>query len=78
MVVQDAAQQRLQTRALDNESGYNEKKGIFRDLGMRVNEQESGIQSIYGNVLNIAQSTRQTADELIIANGHQKSVRKNM
>ncbi|KAL0076151.1 t-SNARE [Phycomyces blakesleeanus] len=60
------------------EQGITELNEIFRDLGMLVNEQESGIQSIYGNVLNIAQNTRQAADELTVANRHQKSARKNM
>ncbi|ORY94758.1 t-SNARE [Syncephalastrum racemosum] len=60
------------------EQGITELNEIFRDLGMLVNEQESGIQSIYGNVLNIAQNTRQAADELTTANRHQKSARKNM
>ncbi|KAF7724589.1 hypothetical protein EC973_000897 [Apophysomyces ossiformis] len=59
------------------EQGITELNEIFRDLGMLVNEQESGIQSIYGNVLNIAQNTRQAADELTVANRHQKSARKN-
>jgi t-SNARE complex subunit (syntaxin) len=36
------------------------------------------LESIYGNVLNIAQNTRQAADELVIANRHQKSARRNM
>jgi syntaxin 7 len=35
-------------------------------------------ESIYGNVLNIAQSTRDAASELVIANRHQKNARKNM
>lgn len=60
------------------EQGITELNEIFRDMGMLVNEQESGIQSIYGNVLNIAQNTRQAADELVIANRHQKSARRNM
>ncbi|KAI7866368.1 t-SNARE [Spinellus fusiger] len=60
------------------EQGITELNEIFRDLGMLVNEQESGIQSIYGNVLNIAQNTRQAADELTVANRHQKNARKNM
>ncbi|KAI9321798.1 t-SNARE [Dichotomocladium elegans] len=60
------------------EQGITELNEIFRDLGMLVNEQESGIQSIYGNVLNIAQNTRQAADELVVANRHQKKARKNM
>jgi t-SNARE complex subunit (syntaxin) len=38
----------------------------------------SFAESIYGNVLNIAQSTRDAASELVIANRHQKSARKNM
>ncbi|KAG0179050.1 hypothetical protein DFQ28_003515 [Apophysomyces sp. BC1034] len=59
------------------EQGITELNEIFRDLGMLVNEQESGIQSIYGNVLNIAENTRQAADELTVANRHQKSARKN-
>ncbi|KAI8640573.1 t-SNARE [Parasitella parasitica] len=60
------------------EQGITELNEIFRDMGMLVNEQESGIQSIYGNVLNIAQNTRQAADELVVANRHQKSARRNM
>ncbi|CAO3653386.1 unnamed protein product [Cunninghamella echinulata] len=60
------------------EQGIGELNEIFRDLGMLVNEQDSGIQSIYGNVINIAQNTRQAADELTVANRHQKSARKNM
>lgn len=36
------------------------------------------IESIYGNVVNIAQSTRDAASELVIANRHQKNARKNM
>jgi t-SNARE complex subunit (syntaxin) len=36
------------------------------------------IESIYGNVLNISQNTRQAADELTVANQHQKKARKNM
>ncbi|CAO3684415.1 unnamed protein product [Umbelopsis vinacea] len=60
------------------EHGITELNEIFRDLGTLVNEQESGIQSIYGNVLNIAQSTRDAASELVIANRHQKNARKNM
>lgn len=80
------------------EQGITELNEIFRDLGMLVNEQESGIrkyyytcvytsmddwfhafiESIYGNVLNISQNTRQAADELTIANRHQKNARKNM
>ncbi|GAB5592802.1 hypothetical protein Unana1_07702 [Umbelopsis nana] len=60
------------------EQGITELNEIFRDLGTLVNEQESGIQSIYGNVLNIAQSTRDAASELVIANRHQKNARKNM
>ncbi|KAI9361580.1 t-SNARE [Pilaira anomala] len=60
------------------EQGINELNEIFRDMGMLVNEQESGIQSIYGNILNIAQNTRQAADELVIANHHQRSARRNM
>ncbi|KAI7886560.1 t-SNARE [Lichtheimia hyalospora FSU 10163] len=60
------------------EQGITELNEIFRDLGMLVNEQESGIQSIYGNVLNISQNTRQAADELTVANRHQKNARKNM
>ncbi|SAM00725.1 hypothetical protein [Absidia glauca] len=60
------------------EQGISELNEVFRDLGMLVNEQDSGIQSIYGNVINIAQNTRQAADELTTANRHQKSARKNM
>jgi syntaxin 7 len=60
------------------EQGITELNEIFRDLGMLVNEQESGIQSIYGNVLNISQNTKQAADELTVANRHQKRARKNM
>ncbi|KAI8100145.1 t-SNARE [Halteromyces radiatus] len=60
------------------EQGISELNEIFRDLGMLVNEQDSGIQSIYGNVINIAQNTRQAADELTTANRHQKNARKNM
>ncbi|KAG2230626.1 hypothetical protein INT48_005894 [Thamnidium elegans] len=60
------------------EQGISELNEIFRDMGMLVNEQESGIQSIYGNVLNIAQNTRHAADELVIANRHQRSARRNM
>ncbi|CAO3653231.1 unnamed protein product [Mucor hiemalis] len=60
------------------EQGITELNEIFRDLGMLVNEQESGIQSIYGNVLNISQNTKQAADELTVANRHQKKARKNM
>ncbi|KAG2194567.1 hypothetical protein INT47_006526 [Mucor saturninus] len=67
------------------EQGITELNEIFRDMGMLVNEQESGIRklykyykSIYGNVINIAQNTRQAADELVIANRHQKSARRNM
>ncbi|KAI9354402.1 t-SNARE [Pilaira anomala] len=60
------------------EQGITELNEIFRDLGMLVNEQESGIQSIYGNVLNISQNTKQAADELTTANRHQKKARKNM
>ncbi|CAO3650003.1 unnamed protein product [Cunninghamella blakesleeana] len=60
------------------ERGIGELNEIFRDLGMLVNEQDSSIQSIYGNVINIAQNTRQAADELTTANRHQKSARKNM
>lgn len=58
------------------EQGITELNEIFRDMGMLVNEQESGIQSIYGNVLNIAQSTRSAADELVIASRHQKNARR--
>lgn len=36
------------------------------------------IESIYGNVLNISQNTKQAADELTTANRHQKRARKNM
>ncbi|KAG2213055.1 hypothetical protein INT47_011204 [Mucor saturninus] len=60
------------------EQGITELNEIFRDLGMLVNEQESGIQSIYGNVLNISLNTKQAADELTTANRHQKKARKNM
>ncbi|KAI9258370.1 t-SNARE [Helicostylum pulchrum] len=60
------------------EQGISELNEIFRDMGMLVNEQESGIQSIYGNVLNITQNTRYAADELVIANRHQRSARRNM
>ncbi|EIE78785.1 hypothetical protein RO3G_03490 [Rhizopus delemar RA 99-880] len=60
------------------EQGITELSEIFRDLGMLVNEQESGIESIYGNVLNISHNTKQAADELTIANRHQKRARKNM
>ncbi|KAI8344456.1 t-SNARE [Chlamydoabsidia padenii] len=60
------------------EQGITELNEIFRDLGTLVNEQDSGIQSIYGNVINVAQNTRQAADELTIANRHQKNARKNM
>lgn len=79
------------------EQGITELNEIFRDMGMLVNEQESGIrkfintsfrmskfseklliESIYGNVLNITQNTRHAADELVIANRHQKSARRNM
>ncbi|KAI8979654.1 t-SNARE [Mycotypha africana] len=60
------------------EQGITELNEIFRDLGMLVNEQESGIQSIYGNVLNIAQNTKQASEELTVANRHQKKARKNM
>ncbi|KAI8342332.1 t-SNARE [Chlamydoabsidia padenii] len=60
------------------EQGISELNEVFRDLGMLVNEQDSGIQSIYGNVINIAQNTRQAADELTTANRHQKNARKNM
>ncbi|KAI8327900.1 t-SNARE [Choanephora cucurbitarum] len=60
------------------EQGITELNEIFRDLGMLVNEQESGIQSIYGNVLNISQNTKQASEELTIANRHQKRARKNM
>ncbi|OAC98927.1 hypothetical protein MUCCIDRAFT_191143 [Mucor lusitanicus CBS 277.49] len=60
------------------EQGITELNEIFRDLGMLVNEQDSGIQSIYGNVLNISQNTKQAADELTTANRHQKRARKNM
>ncbi|KAI8047738.1 t-SNARE [Gilbertella persicaria] len=60
------------------EQGITELNEIFRDLGMLVNEQESGIQSIYGNVLNISQNTKQAAEELTTANRHQKRARKNM
>ncbi|SAM08186.1 hypothetical protein [Absidia glauca] len=60
------------------EQGITELNEIFRDLGTLVNEQDSGIQSIYGNVLNVSQNTRQAADELTTANRHQKNARKNM
>ncbi|KAI8372095.1 t-SNARE [Blakeslea trispora] len=60
------------------EQGITELNEIFRDLGMLVNEQESGIQSIYGNVLNISQNTKQASEELTVANRHQKRARKNM
>ncbi|ORZ21339.1 t-SNARE [Absidia repens] len=60
------------------EQGITELNEIFRDLGMLVNEQDSGIQSIYGNVINIAQNTRLAADELTTANRHQKNARKNI
>ncbi|KAI8641255.1 t-SNARE [Parasitella parasitica] len=60
------------------EQGITELNEIFRDLGMLVNEQESGIQSIYGNVLNISQNTKQATEEITIANRHQKKARKNM
>ncbi|KAI8987129.1 t-SNARE [Pilobolus umbonatus] len=60
------------------EQGITELNEIFRDLGMLVNEQESGIQSIYGNVLNIAQNTGQAAEEVTTANRYQKKARKNM
>ncbi|KAI9483661.1 MAG: t-SNARE [Benjaminiella poitrasii] len=62
----------------DIEQGMTELNEVFRDLGMLVNEQESGIQSIYGNVLNIAQNTKQASEELTVANRHQKKARKNM
>ncbi|KAI7905450.1 t-SNARE [Cokeromyces recurvatus] len=62
----------------DIEQGITELNEVFRDLGMLVNEQESGIQSIYGNVLNIAQNTKQATEELTVANRHQKKARKNM
>jgi t-SNARE complex subunit (syntaxin) len=35
-------------------------------------------ESIYGNVLNISQNTKQAAEELTTANRHQKKARKNM
>ncbi|CAO3684524.1 hypothetical protein CU097_011946 [Rhizopus azygosporus] len=60
------------------EQGITELNEIFRDLGMLVNEQESGIESIYGNVLNISHNTKQASEELTIANRHQKKARKNM
>ncbi|ORX61875.1 t-SNARE [Hesseltinella vesiculosa] len=60
------------------EQGITELNEIFRDLGMLVNEQDNGIQSIYSNVLNISQNTRQAAEELTVANRHQKNARKNM
>ncbi|KAI8878955.1 t-SNARE, partial [Backusella circina FSU 941] len=63
---------------LNIEQGIGELNEIFRDMGMLVNEQESGIQSIYGNVLNIAQNTRQAADELVVASRHQRSARRYM
>ncbi|CEP14922.1 hypothetical protein [Parasitella parasitica] len=81
------SQRQMQLEALDNEIEYNElliteREGeiqnieqgitelneIFRDMGMLVNEQESGIP----------QNTRQAADELVIANRHHKSARRNM
>ncbi|CAO3681238.1 unnamed protein product [Rhizopus stolonifer] len=60
------------------EQGITELNEIFRDLGMLVNEQESGIESIYGNVLHISHNTKQASEELTIANRHQKKARKNM
>ncbi|KAI8971616.1 t-SNARE, partial [Mycotypha africana] len=60
------------------ENGITELNEIFRNMSMLVNEQESGIQSIYGNILNIAQNTRQAADELIIASRHQRNTFRNM
>jgi syntaxin 7 len=36
------------------------------------------IESIYGNVINIAQNTRQAADELVVASRHQRSARRYM
>ncbi|KAI8362637.1 t-SNARE [Blakeslea trispora] len=63
---------------LNIEHGITELNEIFRDMSMLVNEQESGIQSIYGNVLSIAQNTRQAADELVTASHYQRNARRNM
>ncbi|KAI9279758.1 t-SNARE [Sporodiniella umbellata] len=60
------------------EQGVIELNEIFRDMSFMVNEQETGIQSIYGNVLNIAQNTKQAADELMVANRYQKNARRSM
>ncbi|KAG1456881.1 hypothetical protein G6F56_006734 [Rhizopus delemar] len=58
------------------EQGVIELNEIFRDMSFVVSEQESGIQSIYGNVLSIAQNTKQAADELVVANRHQRNARR--
>ncbi|KAI8356587.1 t-SNARE [Choanephora cucurbitarum] len=63
---------------LNIEHGITELNEIFRDMSMLVNEQEDGIQSIYGNILSIAQNTRQAADELVTASHYQRNARRSM
>ncbi|CEG73837.1 hypothetical protein RMATCC62417_09139 [Rhizopus microsporus] len=60
------------------EDGIVELNEIFRNMDLIVNEQESGIQSIYGNILSVAQNTKQAADELIVADRYHRNARRSM
>ncbi|KAI8890376.1 t-SNARE [Backusella circina FSU 941] len=86
LVQVDDTQRRVQLEALDNEIEFNEtliseREGEIRGIEQGItelNEIFRDLESIYGNVLNISQNTRQAADELTVANQHQKRARKNM
>ncbi|ORE21013.1 t-SNARE [Rhizopus microsporus] len=60
------------------EDGIVELNEIFRNMDLIVNEQESGIQSIYGNILSVAQNTKQAADELMVADRYYRNARRSM
>ncbi|CEG83669.1 hypothetical protein RMATCC62417_17551 [Rhizopus microsporus] len=60
------------------EDGIVELNEIFRNMDLIVNEQESGIQSIYGNILSVAQNTKQAADELMVADRYHRNARRSM
>ncbi|KAI8996896.1 t-SNARE [Pilobolus umbonatus] len=60
------------------EQGINDLNEVFRDMSMIVNEQESGIQSIYGNIVQIVNYTRQAGDELVVASNYQRRTRRSM
>ncbi|RIB02861.1 hypothetical protein C2G38_2226644 [Gigaspora rosea] len=54
------------------EQGLNELNEIFRDLGTLVSEQQSMLDNIESNVINISVNVRNSADELSSASRLQK------